>query len=362
MPKPEILFLSTADYVERERIGLVEALRSQDATVTCLDRFRDHAVEAVEAVTDSPPDLALHPDTYRVYLPEGIEALDCPTACLHIDTYGGWKNRARMSFLFDLALVCHPEYPEFFQKEGHPECLLFPHAVRRSFYNDPLPEKSLDLAMIGRLDGGNYSYRRSCVRAVNELEVEKNDFSNYYEYAEMAEVYRRAKIGLNVSRDDYLRDANLRCFEVMAGEALLLTPAPTELSQLGLESEEHFVTFRSENDLTEKVRYYLDHPRERQEIARNGRKETLKCFTYDRWAERLVNRIDEGIPLQAPARGMSEGEAAEIYVDYLSRRGQIDETLTHFRRQRKNRGGSLMRSLGKGVKVTVRGWQRALFS
>ena len=356
-----ILLLSTADYVERECIGLVEALQPH-ATVTCLDRFRDHAVEAVEAVTDRSPDLVFHPDTYRVYLPEGLEELGCPTACLHIDTYGGWANRARMSLLFDLSLVCHPGYPESFQEEGHPECLLFPHAVRRSYYENPLPEKSVDLAMVGRLDGDNYTYRRSCVRAVNELGVETNDFSQYYEYAELAEVYRRAKIGLNVSRDDYLRDANLRCFEVMAGGALLLTPHPTELSQLGLESKEHFVAFRSEDDLTEKVRYYLNHPEERKEIARNGREETLRRFTYDRWAQRLVERINEGIPLQAPARKMSEGEAAGIYVDYLSKRGQIDETLTHFRRQRRNGGGSVMRSIGKAAKVTIRGWQNALFS
>jgi len=59
---------------------------------------------------------------------------------------------------------------------------------------------------------------------------------------------------------------------------------------------------------------------------------------------------------------MSKGEAAGIYVDYLSKRGQIDETLTHFRRQRRDGGGSLIRSLGKAAKVTVRGWQHALFS
>jgi hypothetical protein len=216
--------------------------------------------------------------------------------------------------------------------------------------------------MIGRLDGANYEYRRSCVRAINELGLETNEFSRYYEYPEMAEVYRQAKIGLNVSRDDYLRDANLRCFEVMAGGALLLTPHPTELTELGLENKKHFVSFRSEVDLTDKVQYYLDHSAERNEIARNGRKETLRRFTYDWWSRKLVERVDEGIPLQAPARKMSEGEAAEIYVDYLSKRGQIDETLTQVRRQRRDSGGSLIRSIGKAAKVTIRGWQSALFS
>jgi hypothetical protein len=353
--------LSTADYVERERTGFVKALRDH-ATVTCLDRFHENAVDGVEAVTDGSPDLALHPDMYRVYLPEGLEALDCPTACLHIDTYGGTANRARMSLLFDLAMVCHPGYPEYFHEHGHPECLLFPHAVRRPCYEDPLPEKSLDLAMVGRLDGAKYTYRRKCMQAINEVGAATNKVDKHYEYPEMADVYRRSKIGLNVSRDDYLEDANLRCFEVMAGGALLLTPGPTELTQLGLQDGKHFVSFRSEDDLTRKVNYYLRHDEEREEIAMRSRAETLDRFTYDRWAGRLVERIDQGIPRQAPARDMSEGRNAELYIDYLSKRGKIDETLRHLRRQRRSEGGSLLRSLGKAAKVTVRGWQKALLS
>lgn len=361
MPNREILFLSTADYVERERTGFVEALR-QYATVEYLDRFRDTAQDVVEAVTESPPDLVIHPDTHRVYLPEGLETLDCPTACLHIDTYGGTENRVRMSFLFDLTMVCHPGYPEYVQKKGHPECMLFPHAVRRKYYEDPLPEKTLDLAMVGRLDGENYAYRRSCMEAVSELGIRTNKIDKYYEYPEMAETYRSARIGLNVSRDDFLRDANLRCFEVMAGGGLLLTPTPTELTQLGLEDGTHFVGFQSEQDLAEKIRYYLQHENERKEIAQRGRTETLDRFTYDRWAKRLINRIDQGISPQAPARKMSEGESAELYIDYLSKRGKIDLTLHHLRRQRKDGGGSLLRSVKKAAKVTARGWQQALFS
>jgi hypothetical protein len=361
MPDREIVFLSTADYVERERTGFVEALREY-ATVTCLDRFRETAQDAVEAVTEHSPDLAIHPETYCVYLPEGIEALGCPTACLHIDTYGGTENRARMSLLFDLALVCHPGYPEYFQEKGHPECMLFPHAVRRKYYEAPLPEKTLDLAMVGRLDGENYTYRRACMEVVNDLGIRTNETDKYYEYPEMAETYRSAKMGLNVSRDDFLRDANLRCFEVMAGGALLLTPKPTELSQLGLKDETHFVGFESAQDLAEKIRYYLRHDDERKEIAEKGRMETLDRFTYDRWAKRLVERIDQGIPPQAPARTMNEGESAELYIDYLSKRGKIDKTLQHLRRQRKDGGGSLLRSLKNAAKVTIRGWQQALLS
>jgi hypothetical protein len=258
--------------------------------------------------------------------------------------------------------VCHPGYPEYFIERGNPECLLFPHAIRAPQYRDPLPEKTIDVAMVGRLSGSDYSYRRRCVRAVTEnLDVTTNDFQSAYDYPAMADVYRKAKIGLNVSRNGYLEDANLRCFEVMGGGALLLTPHPTELSKLGLEDGAHFVTFHSQDDLVDKIRYFLNHNEAREEIALNGREATLTHFTYDRWSERLIERIDEGIPQQAPARSMSEGEVASIHVDYYSKRGEIDETLHHLRRQRKADGPSL-RSVAKAAKVTVRGWQNAFFS
>jgi hypothetical protein len=61
---------------------------------------------------------------------------------------------------------------------------------------------------------------------------------------------------------------------------------------------------------------------------------------------------------------MSEAEVEELYVDYFSKRGEIDETLRHLRRQRKSGGFTslFLRSIGKTAKTTIRGWQRALLS
>jgi hypothetical protein len=197
---------------------------------------------------------------------------------------------------------------------------------------------------------------------VETIDVTTNDYEAWHNYSDLAQVYRKARIGLNVSRDGHLQDANLRCFEVMGGGALLMTPLPTELSELGLVEGTHFVGFRSPDDLLDKIQYYLAHDKERKEIAHRGREVTLDRFTYDRWAERLVGRIEEGITRQAPGRSMSAGEAASIYVDYYSKRGKVDDSLYHLRRQQKAGGGALLRSIAKAGKATLRGWQNALFS
>jgi spore maturation protein CgeB len=50
-----------------------------------------------------------------------------------------------------------------------------------------------------------------------------NEWWRLYTYEEMVKVYQRSKIVVNVGRDDYPQDANLRVFEAMAAGALLIT-------------------------------------------------------------------------------------------------------------------------------------------
>ena len=200
----KILFLCTKKYLNgesgRERNSLFQALKSY-ANVSCLDCF-DSSID--RAVEDQDFDLILHPDVHRPYLPEGLVSVDTPTACLHIDTYSEPENRMRVSMLFDWTLVCHPGYPEQFEANGHPEATLFPLAVRKDYYEGPLPEKKVDVAVVGRLSGKDYSYRRRCVKVVEKMNIVTNDFGQYYDYEEMSNLYKDSKIGLNVSRNSHL--------------------------------------------------------------------------------------------------------------------------------------------------------------
>jgi len=355
-----IVFLCTRSDLQRTRGWFFEALEDY-ADVHCISESYASASGVRTLTEDSMPHLVFYPDVYRSYLPSEIEHIEAPTACLHIDTYNAQKSRYHTSLLFDLVIVCHPGYAKKFESRGHPEVLTFPLAVRKQFYDAPVPEKSLDVAMVGRLHGHQYSYRRSCVAAVRRS-FQMNDVEREYDYSELSGLYRSAKIGLNISRDDHLQDANLRCFEVMAGGALLLTPKPSELSDLGLEEGKHFVGFESEEELLDTISYYLQHDAKRKEIARRGREVTLNQFTYDHWAERLVERIREGIPHQAPARTMSKSQVAGLYVDYFSKRGKLDQALKHLKRQWQEGGFNrfFFESTWKVMKTTVRRCQRTL--
>ena len=133
----------------------------------------------------------------------------------------------------------------------------------------------------------------------------------------MAEVLGSSKVGVNIPRDDYPRDANLRCFEVMAAGALLITPVPSELSDFGFRDGEHFVGCRTETEMVDLVGHYVDHEGERCRIAHAGRELTLREHTYDRRAETLLGLgRRSGKTLGAPARGWPEGRQRLVYLRY----------------------------------------------
>ncbi|HEV2523221.1 MAG TPA: glycosyltransferase [Candidatus Acidoferrales bacterium] len=173
-----------------------------------------------------------------------------------------------------------------------------------------------------------------------------NDWGRVYSYEEMVEVYRRSKIGLNISRDDRPNDANLRVFEVMAAGALLVTSLPSELENLGFRSGQHFTGHRKESDLLDCIRYYLEHDSDREQIAAAGRELVLKEHTYDRRAEEIMKILDrDGGQLFAPARSWPEDRVRQVYLDYYSANNLLGCAFEEFCRLAALRPTTMWRSL-----------------
>jgi hypothetical protein len=147
----------------------------------------------------------------------------------------------------------------------------------------------------------------------------------------MAEVLRDSKVGVNLPRDDYPQDANLRCFEVMASGALLITPVPSELSHLGFRDGEHFVGFRTETELVDLISYYLGHAAERGRIAQAGRALTLREHTYDRRVDLLLSLPKGEGALAAPARRWPEERQRLAYLRYYLTHERFDRAWRELR-------------------------------
>jgi hypothetical protein len=162
---------------------------------------------------------------------------------------------------------------------------------------------------------------------------------------------------VNVGRDDFPEDANLRVFEVLASGALLLTRLPTELTSLGFEEGRHFVGYRDPAEINALVRKYIDDESRRAGIAAAARQLVLEQHTYDRRVEQLLSRLGPASsPSRAPARSWPESRARLAALDFYSAHGLSACAARQFRHV----AGRGFRETMEGASLLSRAWLRSL--
>jgi spore maturation protein CgeB len=107
----------------------------------------------------------------------------------------------------------------------------------------------------------------------------------------MYETLRRSRITFN-SHVDVSTDSasNRRLFEATGVGTCLLTDHKPNIATL-FEPDREVVTFAGIDDCVDKVRWLLDHPTERDEIARSGQRRALADHTYAERAGELDSVI-----------------------------------------------------------------------
>ena len=104
---------------------------------------------------------------------------------------------------------------------------------------------------------------------------------------------RESKIVLNITRTNFYgaeTGINLRIFEALSLGCFLLTDYCDEIAELfevGVEIE----VFRSAAELKEKVTYYLNHPEQREAIAKRGYEKFIKQYTWELRAAALADNM-----------------------------------------------------------------------
>jgi hypothetical protein len=110
---------------------------------------------------------------------------------------------------------------------------------------------------------------------------------------EYADILRRSKISLNFSLgtlDGHQLKA--RVFETMFSGALLMESENSETNQFFTPMVD-YVVFSSKEDLLEKVRYYMQHDAERQEIANNGFRKATTEYNHQVFWNRIMDKLAE---------------------------------------------------------------------
>ncbi len=299
------------------------------------------------------PALILHPE-YIPIMPRGLTQVNIPTACFQIDTYAYTRKRIAWSMLFDLVFVFHPGYDTEFRAAGHPGAHFIPHAIEPSLFLSEELGRVFDIGWVGQSRGPLYRTRERLLPELSRS-FRMNDWRRRHEPQEMARIYRQSRIVVNIARDDFPQDANMRAFEAMAAGALLLTSLPTELSQIGFEDGVHFVGFHREVEIAPLVRKYLLEESARQRIAELARDKVLREHSYDRRVETILELVkQDGRKFLAPARSWSEERVRLTYLDYFASNGALDCASDELRAITRLSLGNAIRGAG----MLARAWAR----
>jgi hypothetical protein len=317
------LVLCREDNLCKELWGYARAFRRQGVTLECLPMGTPFNFDISTYLTKSParPDFILQPESDFHYLPAGLTREEIPTVCFHFDTYYATRRRIRWSMLYDVPVLFHPHFEQDYRRAGHPNPLTLAHAAQLDFYAAPMPapsERKYDVGWVGRLTGAPYAARE---RILPQLAAQfaMNEYERSYSIEETAEIYRQSRIIVNISRDDYRQDANMRVYEAMAAGALLITQIPTDLTTIGFVEGHHFVGFRDESELISAVRHWLADESARARITSAAREFVLAHHTYDARVKSLLDFIGStGTRLTAPARRWPETKVRLTYLDYYT--------------------------------------------
>jgi spore maturation protein CgeB len=170
------------------------------------------------------------------------------------------------------------------------------------------PACRYDVSFVGSM----YGYRAEWVAALRASGIGVSCFGHgtdngVVSAAEIPEIYRTSRISLNFSGSGQnpggaerldQRQIKARTFEVPGAAGFLLTEVAPELERYFAIGSE-VATFASPGELVERVRYYLDHPDERDAIARAGHARARAEHTYEQRISEILQQIQ---PLQAKRR------------------------------------------------------------
>ena len=117
-------------------------------------------------------------------------------------------------------------------------------------------------------------------------------YRGYVNYKnQMPFVFRDSKININITIRSIKRGIPLRCIDIMGAGGFLLSNYQSDLCKY-FEPGIDFVLFDDEDDIVNKVDYYLKNDYERKNIALSGWKKIQKLFRSDERFKEIFARVD----------------------------------------------------------------------
>jgi hypothetical protein len=198
---------------------------------------------------------------------------------------GEWGGTYGLIPYIDLALTAAPECVDWYLKEGCP-AIFFPEASDPKIFHPmaKLP-KLYDISFVG----GRYGVREKIVVTLKKAGIRVTPYGAGWENGristeEVPILFAQSKVVLGVGTIGHCSNfyaLKLRDFDGPMSGSCYLTHDNPELSLL-YDVGKEIVTYRTVDECIEKVKYYLEHESEREEIARAGYERAKRDHTWDK--------------------------------------------------------------------------------
>lgn len=259
---------------------------------------------AVDVITNSVDFSRIDQDHYRGVL--FVESPSMPAVTIvhreqvkvpviHWITHGEnrLKSNRELAEIYrpDLVLMSHslhlaPHFPA--------PVRFYPFAADSHIFKSDIPyaKRTTDIAFAGEKTS-LYSKRGSNLHYIQQALGNRAScvFEGSVYLEKLAERYGNARMVFNQTANT-IQSLNMRIFEGMSCGALMITDEVPQQSQL-FRKNEHYIIFESQDDLLDKLNYYLDHPEEAERIANAGHQHVLSNHTYEHRAKALLDYMTE---------------------------------------------------------------------
>jgi hypothetical protein len=245
-------------------------------------------------------DFLLFVDDGRDEIP--MELPDIPKCGWLIDTHLGYDVRLSWAKQFDQVFLCHKPDVKKMQADGIKRVEWLPMACHPPV--DPTARELVEMNAVKSLDELVQLWDLCFVGFLHD-DKEGNSRLDYLDavfgafpnswfalrrfFTEAAARYAKAKVGFNVSIRD---DLNMRFFEVLSyGSCLVTNRDVAGWEDLGFRDMEHFVGYQGIEEAIAKIRWCLEHPVERVEIAKAGHRLVRAEHTYEHRVQQILKAM-----------------------------------------------------------------------
>ena len=101
-------------------------------------------------------------------------------------------------------------------------------------------------------------------------------------------VFYSSKINMNITLRSIESGIPARVFDIMSVGGFVMSNYQEEIPEL-FEEDKEIVTFKSPEEMLDKIAYYLSHEEERIRIGYNGYKKVKNCYTYEHQLNKIIS-------------------------------------------------------------------------